>query len=68
MTKHKVDSLVDLVTEKDSLKKQRVYPLPEEESWKITLMKEIALAKMGQLDLEFDENNLDKILEAICTD
>ena len=68
MKKHKVDSLVDLVTEKDSLKKQRVYPLPEEESWKITLIKEIALAKMGQLDIEFDENNLDEILEAICTD
>ena len=50
------------------MKKGRVYTLPEEENWKITLMKEITLVKKGLLNAEFEEDHLEEILEAICTD
>ena len=68
MAKHKVKSLVDLVKEHITVKKGRVYTLPEEENWKITLMKEITLVKKGLLNAEFEEDHLEEILEAICTD
>ena len=68
MDKHKMDSLGNLVDEKNTLKKLRVYTLPEEEKWKVSLLKEIALIKKGQLDIDFDEKNLEEILEAVCTD
>ena len=68
MDKHKMDSLGNLVDEKNTLKKLRVYTLPEEEKWKVSLLREIALVKKGQLDIDFDEKNLEEILEAVCTD
>jgi hypothetical protein len=40
MDKHKMMTMVDLVAEKATLKKLRAYTLPEEEMWKISLMKE----------------------------
>ena len=57
MDKHKMDSLANLVDEKTKLKKLRIYTLPEEENWKISLLKEIALFKKGQLDIDFDEKH-----------
>ena len=67
LDKNKMDSLVNLVAEKNTLKKLRVYSLPEEEMWKVSVMKEIALIKKGQLDIDFDEKSLEEILEAVCT-
>ena len=67
LDKNKMDSLVNLVAEKNTFKKLRVYSLPEEEMWKVLIVKEIALNKKGQLDIEFDEKNLEEILESVCT-
>ena len=65
--KHKMDSMAKLVAKKNNLKKLRVYSLPEEENWKVSLMKEVALVRKGQLELDFEDKNLEEILEAICT-
>ena len=59
---------MDLAREKMAIKKHRVYSLPKEETWKINFIRELALLKKGQLQINFDEKNLDDILEAICTD
>ena len=60
-------SLCALVIDRPIIKKARVSTLPAEESWKISLIEEISLAKKSHLELNFDEENLDEILEYICT-
>ena len=62
-----MDSMAKLVAEKNNLKKLRVYTLPEEEKWKVSLMKEVALVRKGQLELDFEDKNLEEILESVCT-
>ena len=59
---------MDLAREKIAIKKHRVYSLPKEETWKINFIREQALLKKGQLEINFEEKNLDAIFEAICTD
>ena len=41
--------------------------MPEEEQWKVSLMKEIALVRKGQLEMNFEDKNLEDILEHVCT-
>ena len=67
LPKYSKPCLYALVTDKHIIKKAKVSTLPAEESWKISIIEEISLAKKYQLDLNFDEENLDEILEYICT-
>ena len=62
-----MESLVDLVKEKNSLKRGRVYPLQDVETWKIPIIKELALLQKGQLEIDFDPTELEEILGQICT-
>ena len=63
-----MENLEDLVKEKSRLGKKRINPLPENETWKAKLIEEIALILKGQVDLEFDNTNLEEILTFVCTD
>ena len=63
---HKKVSMADLIGDKQSLGKRRIYTLPEAENWKIKIIKEIALVKKEHLEVEFDEEDLDEILELLC--
>ena len=67
MYKYKKTDLKALVMAKNSIKKARVHPLPHDESWKINILQEICLLKKDHIDIEFDEKNLDDILEFVCT-
>ena len=67
LDKYKMESLVDLVKEKNSLKRGRVYPLQDVEAWKIPIIKELALLQKGQLEIDFDPTELEEILGQICT-
>ena len=40
--------------------------MPEAENWKVKFIKEIALIKKEHLEVEFDEEDLDDILELLC--
>ena len=66
LSKYSKPCLSALVTDKHIIKKARVSTLPAEESWKISIIEEISLAKKSHLNLNFDEENLDEILEYIC--
>ena len=55
-------SIDHLIGDKDWVKKARVFPLPEEEVWKISMMEEICLAKKEHIEIEFDMDELDEIL------
>jgi hypothetical protein len=68
LSKFKKLSLDELILDKSKIKNSRVYSLPQEEAWKISLIEEISLFKKNLLDINFDEEELEAILEIICTD
>ena len=68
LSKFKKLSLDELILDKSKIKDSRVYSLPQEEAWKISLIEEISLYKKNLLDINFDEEELEAILDIICTD
>ena len=46
----------------------KVYTLSDQEMWKINLIEEVALLRKDHLDLDFDQDQLDSILDYICVD
>ena len=54
--------------DKQSIKAARIYPLHRDEFWKTNIIEEITLLKKGLLDIDFDLDNLEEILEHICTE
>ena len=67
MDKHKMDFMAKLVVEKNNLKKLRLNSFSEEEKWKVSLKKEVALVRKEQLELDIGDKNLEEVLEAIYT-
>ena len=61
-------SLVDLEADRDRIKKSKIYSLSENESWKISIIEELALVKKGQLEIGLDEQSIDEILDYVCCD
>ena len=61
LDKFNKEHLEDLVREKSRLGKRKIYPLPENETWKVALIEEIALILKGQLNMEFDNTDLEEI-------
>ena len=69
MDKNKKVTLKDLVAERQTLKKSRVYNITDEELWKIPVMEELALVKRGILELDvLDDDQVDTLLGLICTE
>ena len=66
--KHNIVSLKTLISEKNKIKKLKLYTLPSEESWKLNIIEEISLVKKSLVEVDFDEKDLDEILFFICTD
>ena len=57
----------ELFADKMKIKNSRVYTLSLEEKWKILMIEEIGLLRKNHLEMEFDKDDLDDILEYICT-
>ena len=55
------------VQDKDNVKRARIYPLPDDEGWKVSIIKDLALHQKGHLKIDFDEKELEDILDWICT-
>ena len=68
LSKFKKLSLDELILDKSQIKNSKVYSLSQEEVWKISLIEEISLSKKNLLDINFDEEELEAILDIICTD
>ena len=58
--------LAQLIQEKHSIKKTRVYPLEIGEDWKPILINEICLTRKGFIDIGFEEDLLEDLLPEIC--
>ena len=61
-------NMENLVKEMSRLGKKRINPLTENETWKAKLIEEIAQILKGQVNIEFDNTNLEEILTFVCTD
>jgi hypothetical protein len=53
--------------EKYEIKKTRVYPLQRQGNWKINIIEEISLTKNNLLEIDFNHDDLEMILNFICT-
>ena len=67
LSKYSKHSMAALFSEKDVIKNARVYTLQENDLWKVNLMQDFSLVKKNLLDLPFEIDNLDEILEEVCT-
>ena len=68
MNRFNVQSLYQLYSYKSELRSLKVYQLPEQENWKVNLIAEIALVKKNMLELEFEQEHIDLMLDFVCTD
>ena len=66
--KFDIQTINQLFNVKAKLKDMRVYDLPDEENWKIKLIAEICLIRKNHLEIEFDQEHLNQILDLICCD
>ena len=56
-----------LIDDKDSIKFSKVYPIRPDNSWKVNIIEEISLVKKELLEVDFEEDELEIILDYICT-
>ena len=55
-----------LISKKYIVKNSRINPLDKDEEWKIKMIEEMSLSKLGFLENECDENYTEIMLEIIC--
>ena len=60
--------LDSLISKKHLVKSSRINPLEEDEEWKIKMIEEMTLSKLGFLEKECDANDTEIMLEIICTE
>ena len=60
--------LNSLIFKKHTIKINRVNPLLEDEDWKIEMIKEMCLSKMSFLETTIEENDINTMLDIICTE
>ena len=66
--KFDIQNIHQLFILKTKLRAIRVYDLPGEENWKVNLIEEICLIRKNHLEIEFDQENLNQILDFVCCD
>ena len=65
--KYDINSVKDLTNAKIEIKHKRVYPISNDEEWKPKILEELALMKLGLLECQLDEEEIDNILEDIAS-
>ena len=65
--KYNKRTLQFLIDDKDSIKSSKVYLISPDNSWKVNIIEEISLVKKELLEVDFDEDELEIILDYICT-
>ena len=60
--------LEELISKKHLIKNGRINPLEEDEIWKIEMIQEMCLAKMGMLESDSEEDDTKTMLEIIFTE
>ena len=65
---YEISDLNTLISKKHIVKSNRVNPISEDEKWKLEMIKEICKSKMGFLETDVEKNDLETMLEIICTE
>ena len=60
--------LETLINKKHLIKNGRINPLNNDEKWKIDMIQEMCLSKLGLLESDSDESDTKIMLEIICTE
>ena len=63
-----IQDLDTLISKKHFIKNSRINPLEEDEEWKVNMIEEMCLSKLGFLENEIGENDTTTMLEIICTE
>ena len=67
MKKYEFSDIHELFRNKHEIKHTRVYQLTEDELWKPKIIEELSLIKLGLLESHLDEDEVEFLLEDICT-
>ena len=65
---YELNDLKALIMEKQVIKNKRIHPLLEDESWKVEMIEEMCLTKMGFIEGDEEEKDIKTFLEIICTE
>ena len=67
MCKYSFHTLNQIFDGQSGVKRSKVYELLGEETWKISVMEDLALYKKKCLDIAFNCISLDETLDYVCT-
>ena len=67
MELHEQENLEHLINNKHVIKKKRINPLEEGEEWKIQLIEELSLIKLGFLSIDMEEKDINRMLKNLST-
>ena len=67
MQKYNCESRVELENMKYKIKNSRVYDLPDNEKWKINIIEELSLMKLGLVEETLNEDEIKFLMEDLCT-
>ena len=60
---HDLVNLEQLMRNKFDIKNKRIHPLEEGEEWKMALIEELSMIKLGFLEIEMDEKDINRMLQ-----
>ena len=62
---HELIKLEQLMKNKFYITNKRIHPLEEGEEWKMALIEELSMRKLGFLDIEMDKKDINRMLQEL---
>ena len=63
-----MENLNKMIMNKHLIKNRRINPLLEDEEWKVQMIEEMCLSKLGFNETDIEDNDINTMLELICTE
>ena len=63
-----MENLNKMIMNKHVIKNRRINPLLEDEEWKVQMIEEMCLAKLGFNETDIEDNDINTMLELVCTE
>ena len=62
-----IEDLTSLLKQGQTIKKMRVNPLEDDEDWKVNILEELCLAQNGLIELDFNTDEIEMIIDLVAT-
>ena len=62
-----IEDLTSLLKQGQTIKKMRVNPLEDDEDWKVNILEELCLAQNGLIELNFNTDEIEMIIDLVAT-